>query len=257
MSKLGVCAIAKNENQYLEEWIKYHYLIGVRDFYLYDNRSDYPIRDFLKTIDFPDDINIKVPYCKRNDAKKQIACYNRIVNGVDNDFNTEWVAFIDIDEFVVPNTHYYLTDFVDSIDEDIFVVTWRFFVGFGYETKPDDLVINSYKLRQDKEKEIGKTIGKPEKMGNFINPHEVNGGPSRKDGLDYNKIQLNHYHVKSKEEFAEKTEKGGGDNKVMDFNKYYRYDISDFVEDDKIDKYVNDLKNLMDDVSIGVSNDKG
>lgn len=256
MSKLGVCCMIKNEDQYLEEWITYHYLIGVRDFYICDNNSEVRVEDALNAIDLPEDINVSVEYWSRTDASKQIDYYNKIINGGYKKYNTEWIAFIDIDEFIVPNTHYYLTDFVDNIDKDVFVMTWRFFVGFGYDEKPNDLVINSYKLRQDKDKEMGKTMGRPEKMRKFINPHETAGGPSRNNGLDYKKIQLNHYHVKSKEEFMEKSKKGAADGTNKNFDKYFKYKRENFVEDRNIDKYIDDLKNIMGDVGVSVSDDK-
>jgi hypothetical protein len=36
---LAMCAIAKNEGRYLQEWIEYHKLLGVEMFYIYDNES--------------------------------------------------------------------------------------------------------------------------------------------------------------------------------------------------------------------------
>ena len=48
--KLSICAIIKNENVYLEEWLNYYLLIGVEHFYLYDNESKIPIKDTLKEL---------------------------------------------------------------------------------------------------------------------------------------------------------------------------------------------------------------
>ena len=39
---LSILCIIKNED-YLEEFILYHYLLGVEHFYIYDNESDIPI----------------------------------------------------------------------------------------------------------------------------------------------------------------------------------------------------------------------
>lgn len=36
---LAICAIAKNEGRYIREWLSYHYLVGVRRFFIYDNGS--------------------------------------------------------------------------------------------------------------------------------------------------------------------------------------------------------------------------
>ena len=36
---LTLCAIAKNEGRYLQEWIEYHKMLGVEKFFIYDNDS--------------------------------------------------------------------------------------------------------------------------------------------------------------------------------------------------------------------------
>ena len=36
---LTLCAIAKNEGRYLQEWIEYHKMLGVEKFFIYDNES--------------------------------------------------------------------------------------------------------------------------------------------------------------------------------------------------------------------------
>ena len=35
--KLSICAIFKNEANYLKEWIEYHRMVGVEHFYLYNS----------------------------------------------------------------------------------------------------------------------------------------------------------------------------------------------------------------------------
>ncbi|MGD9817402.1 MAG: glycosyltransferase family 92 protein, partial [Desulfomonilaceae bacterium] len=39
---LGLCAIAKRENEYLKEWVDYHVLVGVEHFVIYYN-EEHPI----------------------------------------------------------------------------------------------------------------------------------------------------------------------------------------------------------------------
>ena len=42
MQYLGLCAIIKDEDLFLDEWIAYHMHLGVTAFYLYDNASRVP-----------------------------------------------------------------------------------------------------------------------------------------------------------------------------------------------------------------------
>ena len=37
---IAIVACVKNESRYIEEWLDYHYRIGVDKFYIYDNDSE-------------------------------------------------------------------------------------------------------------------------------------------------------------------------------------------------------------------------
>lgn len=39
--KIGICAIAKDENFYIEEWIRYHLKLGVDQIYIFQNNWRY------------------------------------------------------------------------------------------------------------------------------------------------------------------------------------------------------------------------
>ena len=45
---LAVCAIAKNEGPYFQEWIEWHRKQGVEKFYIYDNESTDCTKEVLK-----------------------------------------------------------------------------------------------------------------------------------------------------------------------------------------------------------------
>ena len=45
---LAVCAIAKNEGPYFQEWIEWHRKQGVEKFYIYDNESTDGTREVLE-----------------------------------------------------------------------------------------------------------------------------------------------------------------------------------------------------------------
>lgn len=95
----AICALAKNEELYLKEWLDHHYALGFDHVYLIDNNdkpglraflSDYLERALLTIVDFqgirPSNQSAAYEYCLANYAKE-----------------TRWMAFIDIDEFIVLN----------------------------------------------------------------------------------------------------------------------------------------------------------
>ena len=93
---LAVCAIAKNEGPYFREWIEWHLAQGVEKFYIYDNESTDGTREVLQ------------PYIERGVVdyrywpgyRRQLAAYDDCMDRYR--FAARWIAFIDLDEFIVP-----------------------------------------------------------------------------------------------------------------------------------------------------------
>lgn len=111
MSILSIAAIFRNEAPYLKEWIEYHRLVGVDHFYLYNNESrdaflealsPYLKEGTVSLIDWPD---VKPP--KDNPKAVYSWIYHTQVPAYEDACrksvgHTTWLAFIDIDEFMVP-----------------------------------------------------------------------------------------------------------------------------------------------------------
>lgn len=109
-NQVAICAVAKCENDYINDWVKYHIDLGVDDIYLYDNNdSDYePIE---KRIDekYLEHVHItKIPGAK----EFQIPTYNKFYNENKNRYS--WIGFIDIDEFIVLNKWKNIKEFLND-----------------------------------------------------------------------------------------------------------------------------------------------
>jgi hypothetical protein len=58
---ISACLLAKNENDYINEWLQWHINLGVEHFYIYDNESSTPLVNSINSnylpyctiIDFP------------------------------------------------------------------------------------------------------------------------------------------------------------------------------------------------------------
>jgi hypothetical protein len=96
----SICAIFKNEAPYLKEWIEYHRLVGVKHFYLYNHESTdgyySTLEPYIKAgiVELENAVN----YPDFNGT--QVDCYNRCL--IKSRGRSLWVAFIDIDEFIMP-----------------------------------------------------------------------------------------------------------------------------------------------------------
>src|ERR1700744_6355843 len=95
---LSICCIIKDENVYLKEWIDYHRLIGVEHFFIYDNGSKKPIADTIRELGFDVIATVNTIHGKAKQVKAYGDCIKRYGKA------SRWIAFIDVDEFIVPKT---------------------------------------------------------------------------------------------------------------------------------------------------------
>lgn len=95
--KCSICAIAKNENNYIREWCEYHLGIGFDSIYVFDNNDmdGEKIRDAIGDL-----VGVNVDTCFRgkNDRMHQSEAYTLYYKLHRNEF--DWIAFIDVDEFI-------------------------------------------------------------------------------------------------------------------------------------------------------------
>lgn len=112
--KIAICAIAKNENLYIKEWVEYYKTIGIDKIFLYDNNdingehfedviSKYIENNFVEIINYRgkhETIDKKNAIKTLNHGTQQQAyeeCYALHKNEYD------WIGFLDIDEFFTCN----------------------------------------------------------------------------------------------------------------------------------------------------------
>lgn len=124
-----ICAIARMENHYIKEWVDYHLSLGFDHIFLYDNAHQGE-----ETIDEVIDVETKykgvVTIIQEYDKMhRQVAVYTECYNTQQFD----WIAFIDIDEFITfakdsktgaamyKDIHDFL---LERADEDVIVLNW-------------------------------------------------------------------------------------------------------------------------------------
>lgn len=106
---LAVVAVVKNEAPYVKEWLDYHLAAGVNHFYIYDNESSDNLRETLQPYI---DSNI-VTYTFYPGQNKKFAVYNEAFK--DYKFFCRYMAFIDVDEFIYPQTNQSIVEIADKI----------------------------------------------------------------------------------------------------------------------------------------------
>lgn len=215
---LSVCSVFKNEAKYLKEWIEYHRLIGVNHFYLYNIQgSDNYLRilnpyikeGLVSLIHWPDlsgDEENRVSFWMLG---SQIPAYEnaaqfRAVN------ETEWLTFLDVDEFLVPTFSDNLIEVLKQYNEYPAVVLNSDFFDTSNRSK-ENLIIESIRLikspSQILEKKVVKTIFKPKETIGFLWPPFQYIFKNNKKALELNKtgLRINHYLNRNDNHFTNKS----------------------------------------------------
>ena len=260
---LAVAAIFKDEAPYLREWLDYHLLAGVEHFYLYNNESSDDYAEILKPY-----VEANLVTLTNWPGKiMQMPAYNDAINRYR--FLCRYMAFIDLDEFIFPKTNQSVVEIVDEIlsrDEMAALkVNWQIFGSNGHKTA--DLSkgvlerftrraekiwaesnindVDDYNLSSPLGNGLVKTIANPRATNYFYNPHfavhfndfrAVNEDGKTVDKflnvpVSTDKIVVNHYYTKSREEFLAKSNRGRSDilaNYSLEwFDNYDRNEVFD------------------------------
>lgn len=240
---LAVCAIAKNEGSYFNEWIEWHTALGVGKFYIYNNESTDDTREILR----PYIDSGLVEYHFVAGKKKQTTAYDDCL--ARHRYDSRWIAFIDIDEFIVPIKNNTIPEFLTDYEKFASVeINWLCYGSGGAKTRESGRVMERFRTHSHPDCELNrhiKSIVNPRLALNFISSHhptmlfgstvDTNGRTTRQYFFKrtplHDKIRINHYSVKSYEEFLEKKKRGRSmsmDQRELDyFEKFDRNEIKD------------------------------
>lgn len=227
----------RNEENYLDEWIYYHLKAGVDHFFLYDNETN--DQEKLRSIICKYKSHI-TSYAIKG-LGQQFNAYNHCIKNHAKD--SYWLAMIDLDEFIVPNKSNDLKHVISGYEDFNGIgVNWLTFGSNGHEkvgesyavidrfnrcSHPDSTIDHSQKESSHKFDTCShiKTIVKSSKVSYFSNPHfpkyldrgfscdekgqlitgrNATIGFAGTDFISYNKLQINHYILKSWEEFRKR-----------------------------------------------------
>ncbi|MDE6336126.1 MAG: glycosyltransferase family 92 protein [Muribaculaceae bacterium] len=241
---LTVCAIAKDEGPYFKEWIEWHRKMGVDKFYIYDNESTDATRAILAPYI---DAGI-VEYHYFPGYRKQLAAYDDCISR--HRFDSRWIAFIDLDEFIVPVKDTNVIDFLKRFeDRPVVEINWLVYGSGGAVKKEPGGMMERFKKHSKPDHILNrhvKSIVDPRRVFCMIGCHEaarISGKGADSHGNTITQsfrdrvpqqdvIRINHYAVRSFEEFLEKQNRGRASGKKRTVSREYfdEYDLND-IED--------------------------
>ncbi|GAX84157.1 hypothetical protein CEUSTIGMA_g11580.t1 [Chlamydomonas eustigma] len=156
----AICAVARNEHLYIEEWIEYHLCLGIDKIYLYDHESDIPLERILLR-DIPTTVNRVIVQRFKGHHKRfkegfssKMERFMKTAQGYAywhclQHYSSQhsFIGFIDVDEFLVINDAQALN--INSILRDYepyggVSFHWRTVGSSGHDRRPNNSVVDSY-----------------------------------------------------------------------------------------------------------------
>lgn len=251
LDKVILCACAKEEDDYIEEWVEHHLSIGFDKILIADNNDESGRLEPILS-KYIEEGKVQIfDFC--GVKRLQLDFYHLIANTK----NYSWCAFFDIDEFLEISLKYAsIKDILNETSENCILVNWLMYGPNGELYKKEGRVQDRFKLpvlpiQTLKENLFFKPILRRDSPScGFSSSHEPIfnqkgtyniGGYYTETGdvfqtsypSRYKKLWLKHYYTKSMEEFQNKINRGwpdGNNQEVLsDINHYYLLD-NDSVE---------------------------
>jgi len=266
--EVSLCLIFYNEAKYLKEWIEYHRIVGVDHFYLYDNLSTDNSMEVLQPYI---DMGI-VEVAQWKDRPGQMTAYIDCAKKHKDD--SEWIGFIDTDEFIVPVDDNNIKKFLKKFkNRGSVLINWKC---FGYNGKisrnSENLVTEDFTQTTYKYNQLGKcfwntrfayrddpenmmqihylyTVDKHGKLNPLVNCFDLVCNEEYQFALrDRFPIQINHYMHKSYDEYCERKKHGRATTareSYRNIHQFYRDESVLDCFDKKIFKYLGKLKSTI------------
>lgn len=221
----SLCLIIRDENEYLEEWLRWHIGQGVEHFYIYDHGSKWPVREQVKELGEEISSKVTVIDWSGSHSDAQPDAYNDCLVRFRGE--SRWIGFVDTDEQIEVKSGQTLPQFLKKYEEyaGVFAV-WVTYGACGQVKKRPGSLRERFTVPNHQcpwNDTAGKVIVQPIYMLRMV----IHNGKT-KDGFvivdehentvnDYSMtsqhptkdfIVVNHYYTKSYEEWLNKLKRG-------------------------------------------------
>lgn len=242
--KTSICAIARNEKDYLSEWIVYHLNLGFNHIFLYDNNDleNESTTQLCAGQAWKEQVTI-IDY--RGKTAAQLSAYNECYESNRNNF--DWIAFIDIDEFITFGaecTQKTINQYLECVNNfDVIVINWMYYGDNEEIYQRKEGVISRFPktLPNLEVNKYVKSIVKTSANIKFVrNPHCVDGQVRICDDCQqkapynepfkepsFRKLYIRHYGTKTIDEFIRnKILRGAADQNSNPYNLNLFYTVN-------------------------------
>ena len=267
-NQLGICLIIRNREQWIEEWISFHHLVGFTHFYIGLHKCSDKTEEAL--IDLSRKYKIKIFHVEdKVGGSPQTFFYNFIQNQVA--YEVDWMAFIDSDEYLFSPEHTKIGQVLDSfLQKKVYALAihWVCFGSSNFVKEPSGLITENYSRRAPDDFFVNKHVKsivyqRVAGVIKFSNPHLVTvdyevfdeklrsiSTPISPYEPSFSRLRINHYLCQSREYFTTRKKYYGIADSDQGLNIkgeewWITHDRND-VLDYSVELYVQPIKNLID-----------
>ena len=266
--QIGICSIIRNREEWIEQWISFHHLVGFTHFYIGLHKCSDKTEEAL--IDLSRKYKIKIFHVEdKVGGSPQTFFYNFIQNVVA--YEVDWMAFIDSDEYLFSPEHTKIGQVLDSfLQKKVYALAihWACFGSSNFVKEPSGLIIENYRHRAPDDFSVNKHVKsivyqRVPGVIKFSNPHLVTvdyevfdeklrsiSTPISPYAPTFSSLRINHYLCQSREYFTTRKKYYGIADSDQGLNIkgeewWITHDRND-VLDYSVVLYVQPIKNLID-----------
>ncbi|NBB59465.1 glycosyltransferase family 92 protein [Pseudomonas sp. ODNR1LW] len=256
--KIAVCAICRNEVDYVEEWISYYKVSGFDSVFIYDNVSDDGTSELLSALHDVGEIT-RVHWPRREGIPPQRDAYGHFIENFSAAF--DYVLICDLDEFLVVNntTIKALLAEAECQHENVGAIAfpWLVFGSGGSNFLMPGLVIDRFKKCEKKASPVVKTMFSPKNtynmrthicdllsgvyLDNTLAVADWNQTmPIKLKSSSMGRAVIHHYYTKSREEWIKRRSLPKADRanqelkNIAEFDKYHNQTCEHSAADMKV-----------------------
>lgn len=244
-NKSVVCAIIKNEQRFIREWVNHYLNIGFDVLYLYEDfdstshKEDLQdfIRDGKAVLTNLAKTKVIPHYSKGTEVQMQL--YSYFLDKCKKEKIADWIGFFDVDEFLVFEKDYSLQRLEKEYkDEAGIVLSWVIYGANGHIKRPEGNVVENYTshlplgtLLDFKTQWNVKSLVNVKNCEGAYHNHVFKGCVNTdgnlfipKDNLEltFSKAWLNHYYSKSWEDYLDRIfSRGNMQNNFRCLDKFF------------------------------------
>jgi len=236
--------VVRDDEPYLDEWVKYHLSLGFEHIVIYDHRSLIPVVNQWDnvTVIRKERENVTFPELFHNETLRNFPC--------------KWLGVLDVDEFIVIYQHNGINHLLSEYEEyGGLSIPWNVYGSSGHKTRPEGMVKDNYlwRMPSDDPSEAPQTVNtiiNTKYCTTIHNPHTCR---SKRDIVNEDKepcntyrtrssktlCAVNHYITRSWDDWQHKLDraKRSGVSHIYSENGFYLVDDFCTVYDDILKNY--------------------